>query len=77
MSDEYPLIPPPSRVRMSFFAHGVDVTLRSGERRPAEPERALGTSVVVESFGTTIETRVGTRFDFGLDERSAEGALGI
>ena len=70
MSDEYPLIPPPSRVKMSRF-HVVDETLRPGGV-VVDRERGLVASEVVEPFGATIETRVGTRFGFGLDERRAE-----
>jgi hypothetical protein len=75
MSDEYPLIPPPSSVRMSLF-HVVDDTCKPGGVL-AESERGLGPSAVVEPFGAMIETRVGTRFGFGLDERSAEAGAGI
>jgi hypothetical protein len=75
MSDEYPLIPPPSSVRMSLF-HVVDATCRPGGVM-VEAERGLVPSAVVEPFGATIETRVGTRFGFGLDERSAEAGTGI
>jgi hypothetical protein len=73
MSDEYPLIPPPSMVRMSLF-HVVDVMFRPGGVVEA-PERGLVTSEVVEPFGATIETRVGTRF--GLDDRKADTGSAI
>jgi hypothetical protein len=73
ISDEYPLIPPPSIVRINRF-HVVVDTFNPGE----ETERALVTSGVVEPFGATIETRVGTRLGFGLDDdRRAEVSPGI
>lgn len=73
MSDEYPLIPPPSIVRINLF-HVVVDTFKPAE----EPERALVTSVGVNPFGATIDTRVGTRFGFGLDDdRRAEAGPGI
>jgi hypothetical protein len=75
MSDEYPLMPPPSSVRMSLFAQGVDVTFKPGGV-PADAGRGLVASEVVESFGVTMETRVATRFGFGLDERRAETGAG-
>lgn len=75
MSDEYPLIPPPSMVRMSRF-HVVDATFRPGGVL-AEAERGLVTSEEVEPFGAIIETRVGTRFGFGLDDRRADTGPGF
>jgi hypothetical protein len=72
MSDEYPLIPPPSSVKMSRF-HVVDGTFRPGGVLVLEhPERGLARSVLVEPFGAMMETRVGTRFGFGRDDRRAE-----
>jgi hypothetical protein len=77
MSDEYPLIPPPSSVNMSRF-HVVDGTFRPGGVLVLEhPERGLARSVLVEPFGAMMETRVGTRFGFGRDERRAETGPGI
>jgi len=72
MSDEYPLIPPPSIVKINLF-HVVVDTFKPAE----EPERGLVTSAPVGLFGATIETRVGTRFGFGLDDRRAETGPGI
>lgn len=73
MSDEYPLIPPPSIVRINLFHVVVDTF-----KPPEEPERGLVTSEPVEPFGAAIETRVGTRFGFGgLDDRRAETGSGI
>jgi hypothetical protein len=77
MSDEYPLIPPPSSVKMSRF-HVVGGTFGPNRVLVLEdPERGLVRPVLVEPFGAMMETRAGIRFGFGRDERRAETGPGI
>ena len=83
MSDEYPLIPPPSSVKMSRF-HVVDGTFHSVEYSVRvlvleleHPERGLVRSVLVERFQAMMGMRASSRFGFGGDEGRAETGPGI
>ncbi len=79
IKDEYPRMPPPSRVRMSFLRPWRRCYLQLGDADDvAERLEAIGSfgPFSAAALWSTMEMRVGTRFGPGFGGRKAETLLG-